>query len=232
MATPALTNDPTPEIVNTEQRGELRLPIPHGLPDSKNADGRPVWEPPIFAYDELIREEYDQKRKAYLKYTNNNVVKTTEMLDTSIELDLLYMYVDWIHDNNDYESDAFFQALRKELWTDECAVRDEWSKFKLDEIRMKDGTWEIRSNANSRHRNIAKMRVPKMTRTPVFSSSSALSTRSATPDLDIINEEDSEQGATSLVESEEPTPLAEEASSDSDHDEATAAPIDLLSLWR
>lgn len=61
----------------------IRPRIP--LPRQSNADGRPVWEPPIFDYTDLIGEEYDQKRKAVQEYTND-VAKTTDFLDADKKL--------------------------------------------------------------------------------------------------------------------------------------------------
>ena len=86
-------------LPSIERQGQVQTSHSRGLPDFKNADGRPVWDPPIFSYDHLIGEEYEQKRKAYLKHNNNDVVKTTEMLDAGIEYDLFELYGKWIDDS-------------------------------------------------------------------------------------------------------------------------------------
>lgn len=72
---------------------------PRPLPGTKNLDGRPIWEPLLFCYDELIGEEYEQKRKAYLKYTGDDVVKTTAIMDIAVEFNLLNIYCELIEEN-------------------------------------------------------------------------------------------------------------------------------------
>lgn len=120
-------------------------PLPEGL----NVDGRHVWEPPILDYSELIDEEYEQKRKAYLKYTGGDSAKTTQFLDTSIELDLLHMYGDWVYfhcSSNDEGCDpppaAFYRALSNEIYIDHADVAKEWSPS-VAEKRNEDGSYEI-----------------------------------------------------------------------------------------
>lgn len=67
-----------------ERQSPIKTTKRRPLPDSKNVDGRPIWEPPVFCYDALIGEGYEQKRKAYLKYTNGDVVRTIEMMDEGV----------------------------------------------------------------------------------------------------------------------------------------------------
>lgn len=69
---------------------------PRGRPDAKNIDGRPVWESPVFCYDDLISDEYDKRRKSVLKYANNDKVLTTKILDTWAEWLLLLEYGAWV----------------------------------------------------------------------------------------------------------------------------------------
>lgn len=47
----------------------------------RNADGRPVWEPPILDHSDLIGDEYHKKREALTKFAGNDVAKTTKVLD-------------------------------------------------------------------------------------------------------------------------------------------------------
>lgn len=147
MATPLLSHRLAMRLPSIERQGEVQTSHSRGLPDSQNVDGRPVWEPPIFSYDHLIGEEYEQKRKAFLKYNNNDVVRTTEMLDTSIEFDLLGVYGMWIDDSerhagesNDQKGEAFFKRLRDETYLDVVDVSEVWSDLGASEERMEDAT--------------------------------------------------------------------------------------------
>lgn len=95
-------------------------------------DGRPLWEPPVLRYHELIGEEYEQRRKSYLKYTNDDVVRTTEMMGASIEFDLLQLYLDWADHNvedalgcHDDKGEAFLQALTRDIFTGPNDVSDD-----------------------------------------------------------------------------------------------------------
>jgi len=47
-------------------QAQERKPLPLGL----NIDGRHVWEHPVFGYSHIIDEEYQKKREAGLKYTD------------------------------------------------------------------------------------------------------------------------------------------------------------------
>lgn len=140
---------------NSEEECCPNPPLRSPLPDSKIADGRPVWESPIFSYDELIGKEYEQKRKAYLKYTNGDVAKATEMLDTSIEYLLLIMHHEWIEENwdrtifetQDRGGEGFFRALYRAVGMEGNEIRAEWMAFRVIEERKEDGTWEIMSHA-------------------------------------------------------------------------------------
>ena len=58
---------------------------PHALPESLNMDDKHVWEPPVFAYNHLIGEEYEKKREAVLIYTKDDRARTTEILDIDVE---------------------------------------------------------------------------------------------------------------------------------------------------
>lgn len=144
----------------------------------------------------LIGEEYEQKRKAFLKYNNNDVVRTTEMLDASIEFDLLGLYGMWIDDSerhagesNDQKGEAFFKRLRDETYLEYVDVSDLWNDLGVSEERMEDATWEIISNAEWLLRQEAKMRADSSYNS-FPSSSPALSDRSATPHLDATNAEE------------------------------------------
>lgn len=64
-----------------------------------NIDGRHVWEPPILNYNHLIGNEYIKKREALLKYTQNNVSRTTEIMDIMDEMQIMWMYRNWSYMN-------------------------------------------------------------------------------------------------------------------------------------
>lgn len=84
----ALYRGPSPvpsDADGTESETWTRGPSP----DTKNMDGRPIGKPPVLRCDELIGEDYEQKRKGYLKCTSDGGVKTTEMLGISTEYGLL-----------------------------------------------------------------------------------------------------------------------------------------------
>lgn len=62
------------------------------LPTCVRIDGRPVWEPPILDYSELIDEEEDEKkREAVMKYTGRDPARTTTIMDTFTENRMLVM---------------------------------------------------------------------------------------------------------------------------------------------
>ena len=101
-------------------------PLPRRpLPQGKNSNGRPVWEPPLFDYRELIGEAYEEKRKTLLSYYRNDVVKTTAFLDFDAEHQLLGMYKDLAfgeqqraQEHGDSEETEFFRDLRREIIVD------------------------------------------------------------------------------------------------------------------
>lgn len=121
---------------------------PQALPDTLRADGRPVWEPPILDYSDLIGEIYEQKREAVLDLTGGNVAKTTSLMDIYTEENLLWEYYDWVKNNtklaNGTETEHFFRGLRKEVWKDWSDVEDEWlaSGGIRFIIRIEDGSYQ------------------------------------------------------------------------------------------
>lgn len=127
-------------------------PPPGGpLPESKNLDGRPVWEPPAFCYDHLIGEEYEKKRESLMKYTNNDAVHTTKIMDTKTEADILSMYSGWLmsnivegQDGDDFEvlhRTGFYLGLAKEVFRDFVDVDGEFKKLGVAMWRSYDGTY-------------------------------------------------------------------------------------------
>lgn len=129
----------------------IRPRIP--LPRQPNADGRPVWEPPIFDYTDLIGEEYDQKRKTVQEYTND-VAKTTDFLDADIEVELLQMYYNWSCRNEegswyirkDGVHDNFFYGLSLAINLDLLSARDKFYMFKFLVEPNDDGTYTVYSH--------------------------------------------------------------------------------------
>lgn len=121
-----------------------------GLPDVPNIDGRPIWEPPIFDYSDLIGEEYEKKREAAWKYTGGDVVKTTAIMDLTTEHALIVDYSRWSNSNRDganTPSDQFFAALTRELSVDSNEISDaprDDNGDRLHEIefeKLEDGTY-------------------------------------------------------------------------------------------
>ena len=113
-------------------------------------DGRPVWEPPVLSYDHLIGDEYEQKRKAVLKYTNGDVVKTTEILDINDEIEILGMYLTHVSEDQllakkegDMEKMRFFDALQDDVWHDRREAFRRWKVGGAFHRRNDDGTYEI-----------------------------------------------------------------------------------------
>lgn len=83
----------------------------HPLPEGKNFEGRPIWEPLILDYSSLIGEDYEQKWKAVLTHFNNDVAKTTKYFDFHGEYELLWTHRDWADsDLGEMESDNIFDA--------------------------------------------------------------------------------------------------------------------------
>lgn len=120
-------------------------PPPQTLPEDRNVDGRPIWEPPTFNYSMLIGDEYEKQREAVLKYTDNNVVRTTEILDARADADLMTTYLRWVVDNRDEainpECERFFANLRQELfvtWFEDQNVAEDLDVFLW---RNEDETW-------------------------------------------------------------------------------------------
>ena len=102
------------------------------LPLRRNIAGRPVWEPPVLDYSDLIEKEYEQKRKAMLRYYRNDVAMATAWLDLHDEDSLLYMYADSVLDelsrassDRDEVRVQFFAQLNREI---------AWSEYEVDDI--------------------------------------------------------------------------------------------------
>lgn len=98
----------------------------------------------------------EKKHEAYLKYTQNDVVRTTEIMDVSTEYRILVDYNHWACDAFDHavlegqeEVKAFLNALLREVIIDFLDVSEEWRGTGVwSESRREDGTWEISSYAD------------------------------------------------------------------------------------
>ena len=103
---------------------------PHSLPDGRNVDGRPVWEPPIFDYSQWIEDEYEKKREAMLEFMEGNRAATTDMMDIDTELELSIQYWCWAADNGRAAEDdrcrSFFEGLAHELGEEYDQIYREW----------------------------------------------------------------------------------------------------------
>lgn len=86
---------------------------------------KPVWEPPVLDYTNLMGDEYDKRREALLRHYKGDVVKTTKYLDTHKETLMLVRYRVWI--GKELEGDwmakdqpraLFFEQLLEEAGLD------------------------------------------------------------------------------------------------------------------
>ena len=66
------------------------------LPEGRNTQGRPVCEPPILNYVDLVdQDDYDKRRKALLKYYEGDVDKVTTYIDLYVEAAVASRYFRW-----------------------------------------------------------------------------------------------------------------------------------------
>ena len=139
-----------PRLQASERKPPVQSP-PLSL--SRNIDGRPVWEPPILNYTDLIDDETNTKRReAVMQYTNNDIAKTTDIMDVYTELRLLWDYKIWAIDNSKQsqgrETSEFFETLSSDLLYDESQVGNEDEKKAggrrtfIFGVRV-DGTWSL-----------------------------------------------------------------------------------------
>lgn len=139
--------------IAAEHPDASRMPkpwTPHALPKQLNVEGRPVWEPPVFGYNAMIGEEYDNKRAAIMKHVKNDPARATKILDIDIEWCLMAEYEGWISDitaqaafEGDYERESFFNDLWHEVDT-ECG--ETWLAYtglNLHIERQVDGTYKV-----------------------------------------------------------------------------------------
>lgn len=143
-------------VTKTRSRNEYRRDWPRWdwtrrvLPDTKNADGRPVWEPPTFSYSHLVNEAYEKKRDAVLEYFDYDVSKTTSFMDASIETELHQIYEEWTIANangamqmGDTEREAFHDGLLSAINKDGRDIGDELDGFGLKLDRHGNGKYKV-----------------------------------------------------------------------------------------
>ena len=128
----------------------------YGLPESRNVDGRPIWEPPILDYFHLIDTEhaqsYTKQREAVLAFTGQDVARATAILDQHEESELLNDFIEWAKLNDgataDPRAQTFWQGLRDNLRVEllQVLVDDAgelggtgWATFEESE----DGPWKM-----------------------------------------------------------------------------------------
>ena len=111
----------------------------------RNLDGRPIWEPPILSYAELIDEEYEKKQEVVLKCTNGNRARTTEIMDAIVEVNLHWKYIDWAVENvisaPTLEDAEYFEKLAEELETDGIETKLRWAEQHVALLHNDDGTY-------------------------------------------------------------------------------------------
>lgn len=138
---------------------------PRPLPTAPNQYGRPVWEPPILDYSDLIDEEYEKKWKAALKYTKGDRARATLIMDLHDESRLLGRYDDWVEDNRntaqDKESLQFYLGLHEALYDDHFTVMDEgFEKAHATFTRKADGNYLVEDFDDFSRRTGALTEVP------------------------------------------------------------------------
>lgn len=105
------------------------MPPPHKqrqpLPIEPRDDGRPAWESPASDYYNHIGEQYENKREAVMKYTNNDEAKTIAILDSITEESLSWIYRMWAEEN---EGSYFFVNLKREIKLDKREIYEEKRK--------------------------------------------------------------------------------------------------------
>lgn len=124
---------------------------PHGLPQTTRTDGRHVWEPPNLSYSALIGDQYEKKREAVLKYTKQDVVRATKILDELTDFLSISKYLFWAYGEvedakrvNDCERMSFLAGLCEELCTDSDDTIRAAEGGSLINFRMqRDGTLTV-----------------------------------------------------------------------------------------
>lgn len=110
----------------------------------------------MLSYDHLIGEEYEKRRESVMKYTKNDVVRTTKIMDLQTESNVLWMYTCYLNtavvDSQSHaldesgksksETSDFYEGLWKEVYSDFQEVENECKKDDVSQIRHEDGTWE------------------------------------------------------------------------------------------
>lgn len=110
----------------------------------------------MFSYDHLIDEEYEKRRESVMRYTKNDVVRTTKIMDLQAESDVLWMYTCYLntavvdsqnealddHGNSKSESVDFYEGLWKEVYSDFQELGKECREDDVMQMRHEDGTWE------------------------------------------------------------------------------------------
>lgn len=160
----------------------------HCLPDGHNCDKRPVWEPPIFDYSDLIGEVFEKKREAVMSFTRGDVVKTTEIMDKMLDRMLMGTYRDWLDDTchamEDLECKSFFGNLYEEVYADWNDDYEEFNKLNVYVKQNKDGTWvAMNCTQYSRWLHGREMRHPA----PLESESESDESTSPSSELKIYN---------------------------------------------
>lgn len=92
----------------------------------------------MFGYNELIDKEYEKKHEAVLKYTKDDRVEATKILDIDMEYNLTRMYSHWLEsdvqdaqNSHDPERVSFFAGLFIEVRGDLDEVEDEHIELRI-----------------------------------------------------------------------------------------------------
>ena len=70
----------------------VRTPLPEG----KQSNGRPVWEPPALDYSSYIDpEDHAKQGKTFLEQYRGDIAKTTRFMDIQTDFHILTDYKEW-----------------------------------------------------------------------------------------------------------------------------------------
>lgn len=86
------------------------------LPLGRNMEGHTVWESPVFNYSHYSGDEWEKKREAVMRYTENDPAKTTRIMDAWDQVNLHVLYHIWIRDNIDAARASEDRAREKWFW--------------------------------------------------------------------------------------------------------------------
>lgn len=83
-----------------------------------------------------------------MKHSGGDRVKTTEVMDKRVEMQVMDMYWDWVNDNmnaaTDKQCKAFFEDLWQGLGRDWEEDETAFWRLEVDILKRDDGTYEVK----------------------------------------------------------------------------------------